>query len=196
MSESVPGVGVAVVVMHDREVLLSQREDLEAWCIPGGWIEPHESIAQAGVREVREETGIDVRIVGLVGTCSRPFWTRHGDHLMILAAVPLSHTFVPQPSEVIALDYFALDALPAPMMPHHAAYIRAAFAGERGRLWTTSIRMPEALLDRQALYQWRDELGVSRQQAYYTLLGRLDPFTLTDDIDGTILDSVSHADAS
>lgn len=62
----------AVVVDHEGRVLLHLRADTGNWSIPGGGMEPGESIAGCVVREVREETGVEVRPVRLVGVYSDP----------------------------------------------------------------------------------------------------------------------------
>lgn len=62
----------AVVVDERGRVLLHQRADTGNWSIPGGGMEPGESIAECLVREVREETGIEVRPVRVVGVYSDP----------------------------------------------------------------------------------------------------------------------------
>jgi ADP-ribose pyrophosphatase YjhB (NUDIX family) len=65
-------LGVNVAVIEDGRVLLTQREDFEVWCLPGGQVESGESLAQAAVREVREETGLHIELLRLVGIYSRP----------------------------------------------------------------------------------------------------------------------------
>jgi ADP-ribose pyrophosphatase YjhB (NUDIX family) len=62
----------AVVVNADGHLLLHRRSDNAQWSIPGGAMELGESIAQTVVREVREETGLDVEIERLVGIYSHP----------------------------------------------------------------------------------------------------------------------------
>jgi 8-oxo-dGTP pyrophosphatase MutT (NUDIX family) len=49
-------------------LLLQRRTDNGLWAMPGGVMEMTESLPQAAVREVKEETGFDVEITGLVGT--------------------------------------------------------------------------------------------------------------------------------
>ncbi len=64
-----PWVGVGVVVFKHDNVLLVQRAKpprAGTWSIPGGMQELGETAQQAGIREVREETGITVAIDGLI----------------------------------------------------------------------------------------------------------------------------------
>jgi 8-oxo-dGTP pyrophosphatase MutT (NUDIX family) len=67
----VPAVS-AVVVDDEGRILLHRRSDNEKWSIPGGRIELGETVAGAAVREVLEETGIEVAPVSLVGVYSDP----------------------------------------------------------------------------------------------------------------------------
>lgn len=67
----VPSVNV-VVENEAGEILLIRRSDNGNWAVPGGAIDLGESTAQAGVRETREETGIDCEITGLVGIYTDP----------------------------------------------------------------------------------------------------------------------------
>lgn len=62
----------AVVADGEGRILLARRRDNDLWTIPGGGMEPGETIAQTAVREVKEETGIDVEILRLVGLYSDP----------------------------------------------------------------------------------------------------------------------------
>lgn len=55
---------VAVVVVHDGRVLLHWHRRLGRWLPPGGHVEPHELPDAAAVREVFEETGVAVRLLG------------------------------------------------------------------------------------------------------------------------------------
>jgi len=57
-----------------RKVLLTRRTDNGLWCLPGGGMDPGESIAETCIREVREETGLEVHITRLTGVYSSPNW--------------------------------------------------------------------------------------------------------------------------
>jgi len=66
-------VGVGVIVVDDSgRVLLEKRSDNGMWGLPGGGIEPGESVCEAALREVREETGLAIDITRLVGVYSEP----------------------------------------------------------------------------------------------------------------------------
>ncbi|MGK5627769.1 NUDIX domain-containing protein [Streptomyces sp. URMC 123] len=62
----------AVVTDEEGRILLQRRRDNGLWALPGGGMDMSESLPGAAVREVREETGLDVEITGLVGTYTDP----------------------------------------------------------------------------------------------------------------------------
>lgn len=64
---------VSAFVLDDAgRLLMIRRTDNDRYAIPGGQQEVGETLVQAVSREVREETGIDVDVVGLVGLYSNP----------------------------------------------------------------------------------------------------------------------------
>lgn len=61
--------GVRVIVMDDKNRMLmvcQHHEERDIWMVPGGGIEEGESSLEAAVREVDEETGLDVQIEKLL----------------------------------------------------------------------------------------------------------------------------------
>ena len=72
----VPSVNVGVI-NDEGDVLLIRRTDNENWALPGGSMDIGETIAEAGVRETQEETGIECEIVRLVGVYTNP------EHVML-----------------------------------------------------------------------------------------------------------------
>jgi 8-oxo-dGTP diphosphatase len=65
-----PRVGSAALVINDDRVLLGRRNkepNRGRWVLPGGGVEPFETVADAVKREVREETGLVVDLDGQLG---------------------------------------------------------------------------------------------------------------------------------
>lgn len=62
----------AVVADDGGRILVQRRADSGNWALPGGGMEIDESLADSVIREVKEETGFDVVVTGLVGTYTDP----------------------------------------------------------------------------------------------------------------------------
>ncbi|MET9687874.1 NUDIX domain-containing protein [Streptomyces lavendulae] len=66
-------VAASAVVTDDKgRILLQKRSDSGLWALPGGGMEMTDSLPGTAIREVKEETGLDVEITGLVGTYTDP----------------------------------------------------------------------------------------------------------------------------
>lgn len=76
----------ATLICPQREKILLVKRAKEPgkglWGLPGGFIESKENPAQAGKRELKEETNLDGKFESLLGTCSHPN-TMFGDILLI-----------------------------------------------------------------------------------------------------------------
>ena len=68
------GVGCGAFILNENNELLLHRRNKAPekgyWCIPGGRLEMFETFEQAVVREVKEETDLDVEIVRMIGLCN------------------------------------------------------------------------------------------------------------------------------
>ena len=64
-------VGAVVLVMDQQSrLLLMQRTDNGLWGLPGGGMEPGESLEETAIRETKEETGLEVEELALFGVYS------------------------------------------------------------------------------------------------------------------------------
>lgn len=66
-------IGVFALIKNEENcILLCLRNDYNIWNLPGGRLEKGESPWQGVIREVKEETGLDVQVVKLIGVYSKP----------------------------------------------------------------------------------------------------------------------------
>ena len=130
----VPSAIASVVDENGRVLLLERSDGEELWGFPGGAMEPGESAAEAVKREVREEIGLDVEPVGLIGVYSSPeyaFRYPNGDRVQPVSVLfdcrVTGGTLEPDLEEVLGARYFGPDELPT-MRPCCVAKARDAFA--------------------------------------------------------------------
>lgn len=62
-------VSVAGLVINDKDEILLLKSPKRGWEYPGGMVEPHETLQEALIREIQEETGVTVQITGFAGIC-------------------------------------------------------------------------------------------------------------------------------
>ena len=110
-----PPLGVSIAIIQEGRVLLTQRSDFPVWCLPGGAVDDGESIAQAAVREAREETGLEVALTRLVGTYSLPRWLDGGAHEVLFAARPVGGRLQKETRETVDARFFGPEELPEPL---------------------------------------------------------------------------------
>jgi 8-oxo-dGTP diphosphatase len=118
-------------------VLLIHRGGGEGWSLPGGGMEPGESIAGCAVREAYEETGLQVEPVRLVGVYSDPAFQHvtypNGDQVHFVSfsfeCRVVGGVLAPDGDESVEVAYFAPDDLPHTIWPGHKIRIQDALAG-------------------------------------------------------------------
>ena len=166
-------VGVNVAVIDNGQLLLTKREDFEVWCMPGGHVDAGESVAQAALREVREETGLEVRLTRLVGLYSIPEAKAWVNLMILFAAEPIGGVLQPQVSEVLEMRYFAFDEIPHELLWGDRQRILDALSEQGGAsVWLQHVPFaPGDVENRRELYALRDASGFERLAFYERYFG-------------------------
>jgi 8-oxo-dGTP diphosphatase len=115
-----PRVGVAVLIIKDGTFLMGQRRGSHGegtWSAPGGWLEYKESFEEAGTREVKEETGLDVKNIQFAGITNNIFKDdpTHSITVWLTAEWASGKPTITEPDKFIDQKWVTFDSLPAPL---------------------------------------------------------------------------------
>ena len=108
----------------DGKVLLQRRGDSKKWGFPGGAIELGETPEMAAVREVKEETGLDVRVSGLIGIYTDgdmeyPNGDKAHSLCIVYSLEKIGGQLKCDDPETLELQYFELDEIPELFCKQH-----------------------------------------------------------------------------
>lgn len=67
-----PAVAVAILNESKKQILMLKRADSGNWTLPGGTVELNENLTDCAIREVKEETGLNIKILDIIGTYTNP----------------------------------------------------------------------------------------------------------------------------
>lgn len=116
----------AAIFNEEGEVLLTRRRDNGQWCLPSGGMDAGESVEEAILREVFEETGLRVHVTRLVGVYSDPnqlVMYSDGEKVQIVAIHFLAEIVggtLGISDETSAFGYFSLEEMEGmEMLGHH-----------------------------------------------------------------------------
>lgn len=142
-----PKVAVGAAVRNaEGELLLMQRADSGYWLYPTGWCDPGYSAAEVVVKEVAEETGIEVEPVRLIAVLDglRMGMTRIPLYSMLFLCDAVGGDFNPHPLECSDLGWFTPDRLPEPLIGYDrwGSHVFAVLAGEDRPVLYDSVRSP------------------------------------------------------
>lgn len=119
------GAAAAIFDQHGHILLVKHNYGRFNWELPGGGSEPNESTVETAIREVREETGLDVVAQSTTGV----YYEAEDDFLhFVFRCRPQDAARVPQPdgSEITDCRYWPPDALPRPINDFTVRRIRDA----------------------------------------------------------------------
>ena len=142
-----PKVAVGAAVRNDAgELLLIQRSDSGVWLYPTGWCDVGYSAPEVVVKEVLEETGIEVRVERLIGVLDgmRLGESRIPLYSLIFLCTAIGGELAPHPLETLGAGWFAQDNLPeGTLNPQSwADYVFAAIRGEHRDVFYDDLRTP------------------------------------------------------
>lgn len=142
-----PKVAVGAAVGNDDgDLLLIQRSDSGVWLYPTGWCDVGYSAAEVVVKEVREETGIEVEPVRLIAVLDglRLGFTRIPLYSLVFHCRAVGGKLEPHPLECRDVGWFSPDALPSPLvgLERWGDPVFAAIRGEHRDVLYDRVRQP------------------------------------------------------
>ena len=142
-------IGAFTIIFNEQNrILLSHRRDMDLWNLPGGGIEIGELPTEAVVREVKEETGLDVvigRLVGVYGKTQKP------DELVFVFECRVVSGEIAQTDEADETTFFEIAEIPANISPKDVEIIHDAMLQDTQPVF----RRPMGLSSRDLLKRFR-----------------------------------------
>jgi 8-oxo-dGTP diphosphatase len=112
----------AIIFDTQKRVLLCHRRDFDLWNLPGGGVENLEAPWKAVVREVKEETGLNVKVEKLVGVYSKDY----KNDIVFAFICKRGSGKISINEEADQIKFFRVDSLPRNTIPHQVERIKDA----------------------------------------------------------------------
>ena len=109
-----------IIVDKENRILLVHRNDYDLWNLPGGGLDSGESPWAGVIREVKEETGLDVKVSKLLGVYSKP----EKDEIVFNFECKVVAGELTLNEEARDLKYFALQEIPENTSPKQVERIK------------------------------------------------------------------------
>ncbi|MBQ3374632.1 MAG: NUDIX domain-containing protein [Oscillospiraceae bacterium] len=123
------------LIVKDDKILFQRRTDNGKWGLIGGLLEMNETYEEAALREIREETGLEVRLDSFLGIFHNHnmVWS-NGDAAHVISAFYTASIITGTPridEESYELQFFGRDEMPELFAEDHIAALHAYFSGVR-----------------------------------------------------------------
>ena len=140
-------VGVGIMLMdQSQKVLLGYRnknDEPATWCFPGGKMDTHESIEYTAMRELLEETGLDLSqyldsikpLNAMIDQASSTVKITFGTIYQLSDESLKSQICVNEPDIFERWEWFDLDNLPQPLFPETAVMLRHWLKQSQDKSW-------------------------------------------------------------
>lgn len=133
--------GASIIVEDEQgRILMQQRRDDGTWSYPGGRIEIDETVEDGTRREVREECGLEVGRLQLLGVFSGKELNHiypNGNEVCGVDIVYVSNDYTGTlrntDGEALNMAFFPIESLPQPISPMNALQIRTYLAKRTGK---------------------------------------------------------------
>ena len=116
-------LGVRVMLVREGQVLLVRHSYMKGWYLPGGGLKRGETLETAVRREAREEAGVRMGALTLLGAFTS-LERSLSDHNMLFLCTDFEQ-IGQHDSEIAEVKMFALAALPSDTLPEHRRRIEA-----------------------------------------------------------------------
>ena len=112
-----PKLAVVVLVAKDNELLLVKRAiepSIGKWSFPSGYVDRGEIVEAAAIREVKEETGLNIQILDLIGVYSK----KNNPIVLVVYSAKIVGGKIEAGKECEEVAFFSTDNLPKMPFPH------------------------------------------------------------------------------
>ena len=116
-----PKIGIGVYIMDGKGNLLmtlrTSKHEPGTWCPPGGHLEMGEGFLDCCKKEVKEEVGLDIKDVELLGVVNNIFSPqKHYVNIDFIALGASGEPSIGEPDKIGKIGWYPLDNLPQPLM--------------------------------------------------------------------------------
>ncbi|KAA0002406.1 MAG: NUDIX hydrolase [Thermoplasmata archaeon] len=130
-----PRLTVDGVIIKDKKILLIKRKNEPfkgKWALPGGFVEYGETVEDAVIREIKEETGLDTKIEKLLGVYSDPVRDPRGHTISIVYLLSPKKGVLKGSDDAMEAKFFDIENLPPLAFDHEKIIKDAVYTSQHG----------------------------------------------------------------